>query len=219
MQTYNQTQEVKQTFGLEEVEKLPKLEEWLSAKHEVSEEEKKQVQLLQKRLKKFVDYWKEEELKVYFIVPLVDIVNFYEDDKYRPFMETTFSATVPDTQNNIQELRGRAELLVATGEQIPQRPFFFIHEYKPQLKSQNDPKGQLLITMLASQKINEPHKIPVYGLYTIGRNWYFMVLVGKKFAVSAQYDTSHDQMIWQVFSAIKQVKLYIEENYQKVLGK
>lgn len=26
-------------------------------------------------------------------------------------------------------------------------------------------------------------------------------------------------MIWQVFVAIKQVKLYIEENYQKIVGK
>jgi len=212
------TQEVKKVFGLQEIDKLPKLEEWFAANNQFSAEEKVKVLELQKLLKKFANYWNEEDIKVFFIIPLLQIVNFYEDNKYRPFTENTFSAEVLDVNNELQELRGRVEFLVATGEQIPEKPFFFVNEYKPQLGTQNDPQGQLLITMLASQAINQPVKIPVYGLYTIGRNWYFMVLANKNFAVSKQYDTTDDTMIWEVFSAIKQVKIYIEENYQKIMG-
>jgi hypothetical protein len=210
------TQEVKRTFGLKEAEKLPELEDWLGAKHEISEEERKQVLALQNLLKKFVNYWNEEDIKVFFIIPLLQIVNFYVDNKYRPFTESTFSVELLDVHNNIQELRGRVEFLVATGEQIPEKPFFFVNEYKPHLGTQNDPQGQLLVTMLASQALNHPVEIPVYGLYTIGRNWYFMALAGNHFSQSKQYDTTDDHLIWDVFSAIKQVKIYIEENYQKV---
>jgi hypothetical protein len=213
------TEEVKRTFGVRETPNLPALQEWLGAGRQATEAEKTQVLALLEPLTRYVDYWSEEDLKVFFIIPLLQIVNFAEYGKYRPFLEATFGADIEDANQEDLYVRGRVEFVVATGEQDPQTPFFFINEYKPQLKTQNDPKGQLLIAMLASQAKNKPFDIPIYGLYTIGRNWYFVVLVGKEFSVSKQYDATDEHMIWDIFSAIKQVKTYINENYEKIIAK
>ncbi len=212
------TEEVKRTFGLHENPTLPALQAWLGAGRQAEESEKVQVLALQKLLKQYVNYWNEEDLKIFFIIPFLQVVNFYELGKYRPFSEVTFGAEIEDVTHQTQDLRGRVEFLVATGEQDPQTPFFFINEYKPHLKTQNDPQGQLLIAMLAAQAKNNGLNLPIYGLYTIGRNWYFVVLVGKEFGVSEQYDAANAHMIWDIFSAIKQVKTYINENYDKLMA-
>ncbi len=211
-------EEVKRTFGLREIDNLPALTAWLGADNQASEVEKIQVEALQGILKKYVNYWSEEDLKVFFIIPFLQIVNFAEYGKYRPFLEATFGADIEDTNHALQHIRGRVEFVVATGEQDPQTPFFFINEYKPHLKTQNDPQGQLLIAMLASQAKNKPFEMPIYGLYTIGRNWYFVALAGKEFSVSKQYDATDEHMVWDIFSAIKQVKAYINENYEKIMA-
>jgi hypothetical protein len=210
-------EEVELTFGIKQNENLPAMIEWLQSKEKISEEDKTIVARLQKRLKRFADAWNEEDLKAFFVIPLIDLVNFYEDDKYRIFLEATIGAKLKDIHNQEIELRGRVEFLVATGEQDPRTPFFFLNEYKPQLKSQKDPKGQLLIAMLTAQAKNEAYHLPIYGLYTIGRFWFFVVLDGKEYAVSQAYDANKDD-IWQIVAILKKAKLYIEENYQKIIN-
>ncbi|TAE03734.1 MAG: hypothetical protein EAZ97_01070 [Bacteroidetes bacterium] len=58
--------------------------------------------------------------------------------------------------------------MIATGSQIPKKPFFFLNEYKPQFGATNDPKEQLMIAMLAAQGKNNDRKV-IYGLYIMGR--------------------------------------------------
>ena len=112
-------EEVKRTFGLREIDNLPTLTAWLGAGKQASEVEKTQVEALQAILKKYVNYWSEEELKVFFIIPFLQIVNFAEYGKYRPFLEATFGANIEDANHELQYIRGRVEFVVATGEQDP----------------------------------------------------------------------------------------------------
>jgi hypothetical protein len=114
------------------------------------------------------------------------------------------------------DLRGRVELLVAMGEQRPRQPFFFLHEYKPQYKSTpNDPVGQLLITMVATQELNETPRT-LYGVYVVGKLWQFVVLEGKNYAVSMSYDTSKISDLFKIFSILKRCKIYIEAAIEKM---
>jgi hypothetical protein len=193
------------------------MKEWLNSKEKINEEETKIINRLQKRLKRFANAWNEEDLKVFFVIPLIDVVDFYVQGKFRAFTEATIGATIHDIQNLPIELRGRVEFLVAMGEQDPRTPFFFLNEYKPQLRSQKDPQGQLMIAMLTAQTKNEAYQIPIYGLYTIGRNWYFVMLIGQEYAVSRQFDSTEED-VWQIVSILKKAKLLIEENYEKVVN-
>ena len=57
-------------------------------------------------------------------------------------------------------------------------------------KSTNDPEGQMLAAMIASQKINNDNK-PIYGAYQVGRNWIFGILLGNQYHISRQFDVSN----------------------------
>jgi hypothetical protein len=210
------TEDVELTFGIQENQQLTLFSDWMNSQEAINEKEREKIMTLQKRLKIYADYWNEEDIKVFFVIPLIDEVNFYAENKYRIFLEATIGAKVKDVQNQEMDMRGRVEFLVATGKQDPRTPFFFLNEYKPHIKSQKDPKGQLLIAMLTAQAKNEAYHLPIYGLYTIGRNWYFVALDDKEYAVSRQFDATEDD-VWQIVAILKKTKLYIEENYEKVV--
>ncbi|NJL14700.1 MAG: hypothetical protein HC913_17970 [Microscillaceae bacterium] len=129
-------------------------------------ERKRINHFLQGRLHKFADYWNEADLKAFFILPIINLIDFYIDKKFRAFLEATIEAELRNVNNEMIKMRGRVAFLVTTGEQKPRNPFFYANEYKPQLKSQSDPKGQLLIARLTAQAKNKAYSLTIYGLYT-----------------------------------------------------
>ena len=213
------TEEVQNTFGISQNDHLHHLKKWLDFEAIITESEQNRIEPLQERLKYYVDYWLEEDTKAFFIFPIIDIIDFYVRKKYRPFTEATFEAQVLTSDNEKMNIRGRAEFLVATGEQDPQVPFFFLNEYKPQLKAQSDPKGQLLIAMFVAQQKNNPINIPIYGLYTIGRLWFFVVMQQREYAITRAFDATETDEIIRIVTMLKFVKQEIEKNYQLILKK
>lgn len=79
---------------------------------------------------------------------------------------------------------------------------------KPEHVKFSAPLGQLMIAMVAAQKLNNDNK-PVYGAYVIGRNWYFAVLYGLEYSVSLGHNVSKDE-INEVFCILKKTKVIIE---------
>ncbi len=55
--------------------------------------------------------------------------------------------------------------MIATGQEDPLRPYFFIHEYKPS-KRADEPLGQVLAAMVAAQAHNAD-EMPVLGCFVI----------------------------------------------------
>ena len=161
------TQEVEMTFGLKEVKKPKVLTDWLASDEVISEKELERFEDLRSRLSEKVGFWNEDELKFFFIGEFLNQVNYNRTGKYSTFSQRTIAVEATDIEQNKVLLRGRIEWLVATGKQVPLQPFFFINEYKPQLKSQNDPKGQLLISMFATQQLNKK-KMPGIQRKTTG---------------------------------------------------
>jgi hypothetical protein len=100
------------------------------------------------------------------------------------FAQRKFEAIINDWQVN-----GVVDFVVARGLQNPVQPFFFLHEYKQERKRDNDPLGQLLIAMVVAQHQNEA-KIPLYGCYVVGRNYFFVALYGQEYSVSNAYNAA-----------------------------
>ncbi|EDN69433.1 hypothetical protein BGP_0675 [Beggiatoa sp. PS] len=111
-----------------------------------------------------------------------------------------------------KRLWGNADFLVASGTQSPKEPFFFIHEYKKQLDTSNDPLGQLLAEMVAAQKLNH-HSHPIYGAYIIGRHWYFVILDNTSYAESLAYDATKAE-ITEIVSILRHTKTIIDQIIQ-----
>ncbi len=146
-------------------------------------------------------------LKIYFIAFLLDFIDFYQPS-YRPFLERELSVSYAEDK----KIWGVANFLVASGTQFPKEPVFFLHEYKKQLDTSNDPLGQLLAEMIAAQELNS-RSHPIYGAYIIGRHWYFVLLEGKTYAESLAYDATKDEIL-QIVGILRHTQCLID----KIIG-
>ncbi|TAE67446.1 MAG: hypothetical protein EAZ85_15060, partial [Bacteroidetes bacterium] len=180
-------EDVQKVFGIKRIRNHPVLAEWLSVPDALPLE--KPLLKLQNLIEMRIEAWNEDELKLNFIAPLLNEIDYNFLPHYAVFSQRYFSL-----QTDTVEANGRVEWLVSTGEQTPQKPFFFLHEYKAEKNSGNDPLGQLLIAMINAQIMNEtPFSETssfLYGCYNIGRIWFFVVLADKEYAVSRAYDAT-----------------------------
>lgn len=200
-----ETQDLETEFGLARNFQSTLLNNWLASTTTLDESTTQRLENLSTAFFESSDYWNEDELKMQGISPILDIVN-YRTPNYTIFSQRPLSATV----NHI-EMGGRVDFMLAKGQQKPVQPYFFIHEYKQESKrGSSDAKGQLLSELVTAQHLNEG-KFPLYGCYVIGRNWFFVVLEGKQYAVSNAYVASHKDDIYQIIAILRQVKVYVNE--------
>lgn len=203
-------EDVEETFQLVLQKNHEQLTAWIIPRQDTSREEEQQLIQLRDKLLDHVWDWNEEELKVYFIIPLLNLVNF-EQKYYKPFLDRELSMTFHD-----ETISGRVDFLVASGKRSPKRPFFFIHEYKKERDSSDDPLGQLLIAMVTAQHLNNDGH-PVYGTYIMGRYWHFVILVGSSYAVHTGLNATA-QEITLILSVLKNTKEIIEQWSATVAG-
>ena len=131
--------EVEKAFSLQRVyEGFEPLNHWLKAEYAISKDVAHLATELSKELSFSIEEWNEEELKVWFITPLLKIVNF-KVNAFKAFLDRPISIVI-----NNEKVSGNIDLCIARGKQTPEKPFFFLHEYKPEKKRDNDPLGQLL---------------------------------------------------------------------------
>lgn len=197
-----ETQDLEILFGLTQDWQNSTLDEWLKASLVFTDYEKYAIEKVRERILHAVDFWNEDELKMQAIAPILSIVD-YSDSRYSIFSQRSLKAAFEDIV-----LLGKVDFMLATGRQKPIQPYFFIHEYKQERKGDADPKGQLLAELLAAQALNTS-SFPLYGCYVVGRNWFFMVLEGKKYAVSDAFISSQTD-IYQIITILRQVKVYVD---------
>lgn len=200
-------EEIEEEFGLYADRNYALLQEWIDVSPSVSDEEQRILSQLSQKLLTYVHDWNEEELKVYFIAFILDFADFWQPH-YRPFLERELSVEYAEGKR----LWGIVDFFVASGKQSPRELFFFLHEYKKQADTSNDPIGQLLAEMVAAQKANS-HTHPIYGAYIIGRHWYFVLLDGQVYAESLAYDATKDE-IMAIVGILRQTKDIIDHLIQ-----
>jgi len=196
-----ETQDIEIALDFKQIWESHLLDDWLAAQTEFNEIEHQQIEKVRKRILQFADYWNEDELKLQAISIILDIVDYQIAD-YNIFSQRYLSCKI-----NEIEIGGRVDFMLAKGRQKPITPYFFIHEYKQERKGTSDPKGQLLAELAVAQVCND-YKFPIYGCYVVGRNWFFMVLKDKEYAVSNAFNSS-DEDIYQIIAILRKIKDYI----------
>jgi len=191
------------TFGLRQARMLPPLQEWLARPMEISDLEKQILLIFQDRLITNVHDWNEQELDMHFIGPILSLVNF-TSDRFNLFAERSLAGVIDGF-----ELRGDPDGMVASGFREPKKPYFCFQEYKKLKDPNGDPAGQCLAAMLVAQELNET-KYPVYGCYVMGYDWVFMVLQGRKYAMSGPFAATLE-FIFDIFRILKALKQIIVE--------
>jgi len=191
-------EEVEDTFGIKEVAQMPLFTEWLTSSTKTEENLLFLLEQLKNRIRKEAKNWQEDELKMLFIGPLISLANL-ETEYFKPFTQRSYSVVV-----NGVEIGGRIDFMIAKGKQTPKQPYFCLHEYKQEENPKGDAFGQLLVAMIAAQAKNDK-EMPILGIYVVGRNWFFVILNGKEYAVSNEYNASDDD-IFQIFAILQKSK-------------
>ena len=187
-------------FGVKEVNSLSSLDNWLNSLPSLTEKEEIIAKHYHHRLLKNISSWNEQELSLGFIGPLINIIDFKVPYELNFFAQRPVSAIIGN-----YELLGKPDGMLASGNFEPEAPFFAFQEYKKDINSSGDPAGQNLGAMLVGQAQNKAEAI-IYGCYIVGRNWYFMVLKGKEFAISTDYSATHDDDILEIVKILKALR-------------
>ncbi|MDX2302620.1 MAG: hypothetical protein NW226_07455 [Microscillaceae bacterium] len=200
-------EQVEQHFGLTRISNHPELVKWQNMDVLVSEEEQKRLDWMKSFLIQHIDTWREEDLKMSFISPMLLLVDFNTESS-RPFFEMEMSGTLHSLKEGEISVSGKVDCMISYGKIEPQAPIFCLHEYKPELTSSKNPLGQLLIAMLITQQENQSDHV-LYGVYIAGRHWYFITLWQNQYSVSLAYDATKSQEITDIFKMLKGLKEHV----------
>ena len=207
--TYEQ---VEDKVGLISLDNSDDFDGWLSAPSELAfqatEREREVLDGYRDVLLKEVRNWNEDEMKMFFISPILVLVKF-QSPYFKPFTQRTLTIDTDTISAS-----GKVDFLIAKGKLTPKLPYFCLHEYKQENRRDNDPLGQLLIGMVAAQYKNNL-ELPIYGCYVSGRNWFFVLLDGKNYFLSNAYNAADDD-IYKIFSILKKSKSLIEQHAQQM---
>jgi hypothetical protein len=195
----------------------PVMEEFLDINNiEITTAQQETLQLLADKGLILIETWTEQELITKHIAPIINLVDYFGDG-YNDFADRTFGYDFGDIN-----LSGAMDLLIARGKREPKTPYFCLHEYKKERNGKGEPRGQLLAEMLVAQALNRDAKTnfdTIYGCYIVGRNWFWVVLKDKEYAVSKAYDSTQIEDLEEIFMILMKVKQIIEEHIrvQKLL--
>jgi hypothetical protein len=195
-------------FGLRRERNNLLLKQWLDVEPPaLTEQQRVNFEDLLQTVFDKADFWNEETLKMRFIAPLLyDFVQFYDSqNRYDGFFNKEISATVEGIY-----LQTETDFMLAKGvADIAKTPYFHFQEYKRSKKSPPEPMAQLLEAFLIAQEKNKNGK-PIYGLTIVGRNWQFVVMEGKKYAVSKTYDATEREDLLKIIAVLRKFKVILE---------
>ena len=190
--------QLEKTFGLKQVRTLESLTQWLTGPADLSEMETQVIGAFREKLLLNVHDWNEVELAYNFIGPVMALVN-YTTEQSNFFAERLFSGVVDGI-----EIGGKPDGMIASGFREPKTPYFCLQEYKKEKDPAGDPAGQVLAAMLVAQELNG-HQAPVYGCYVKGRDWFFLTLHGKSYAINEPYIATRAE-VFDIFRILKALK-------------
>ncbi|MCB1192290.1 MAG: hypothetical protein H7A23_21720 [Leptospiraceae bacterium] len=161
--------ELRKLFDIREKIDKNVFDDWFYSDFEIKEEDKEFLNKLLEREINLIKRYNEEDLKIKFIGEIINRVNFTDIDKYvRDFYEENL-----EYQTDSFKLSGNVDYFVSKGLDYPEKPYFFIQEFKRD-KEYSNPEPQLLAEMIAATEINSFESIK--GAYIIGEKWCFVIL-------------------------------------------
>ena len=169
---FSKIKSIAQLEGLVNIKRIYKqiiFEEWFSFDYNIDEDVENFLQkLLDKNAQLIFDYY-EEDLKMYFLAPLLNKVDFLMmNEEVRGFYDAPLTYK---TDKFI--FSGESDFMISKGIQRAKKPYFFIQEFKKG-KKLTDPEPQLLAEMISAVELNKTTTIR--GAFITGADWYFVIL-------------------------------------------
>ncbi len=183
------------------------LENWLKAENPVTKPERNSLQILANEFLYNMEAWNDDELRFFFISPLVNLVDFY-GKTYKPFTQRSLSSAIVD-----YEVSGITDFLVSEGIQTTKPSYFFFHKYNKVKRRNHDILGQLLAEMIVAQQLNKDN-FPIYGFYAVEMMHFFVVLSDKEYSVSKAFNPAKENDILQIFKMFRFVKHEIDKHFE-----
>ena len=192
----------------ENLEDSIKMENWLNNQINLNKETIDFLDNLIKKEIKYIKVYSEEDLKVNFIIPVLNRIDFKIDLKIRGFYEEKL---VYKSKNFI--FSGNTDFIISKGLRRAEKPYFFIQEFK-RAEDFSNPRPQLLAELISAVELNNWKTIK--GAYIIGSNWNFVVLERLKkheyqYFISQNFDSTKIEDLKGIYRNLLFVKQEITE--------
>ncbi len=192
------------TFNLNRITsyQTPLMQEWLDVPLlELNIHEKYSFDKELARAQKHISGWNEEDLKMKFISPILELGSFLDDDIAIAYFDKTISATVEGVKLTV-----KSDFMLAKGIlDVFKTPYFHFQEYKPSKNPTGDSMAQLLEAFLIAQEKNKNGK-PLYGLDIMGYNWRFVTMEGKDYCLSEPFNAIHRADLLKIIAVLRKFK-------------
>ncbi len=200
--------EIAVTFKLTKIVEFqtPLMQEWLGAETPMLSSAEQYIfdNTYKKGIQK-ISTWSEEDLKMKYISPILELGGLLEDVGFASFFDKKLEANVENYQLSV-----KADFVVAKGFlDFMQRPFFHFQEYKPDRNPTGDSMAQLLEAFLIGQTQNDDNK-PLYGCEVNGAMWKFVTMEGKNYCVSKSYDSIDKNDLLQIIGILRKFREILE---------
>ncbi|MDZ7933984.1 MAG: hypothetical protein U5M51_03220 [Emticicia sp.] len=200
---------IENAFQIKRVELMPELESWLNTSVEIEPVINENLDFLKNLYKDRMDDVNEETLKMNFIAPVLNMVQF-NGKNFSAFADEKLEAEFDDFI-----LTGKADWFVAKGKYKPERPYLFLQEYsgtppeRPK-RGNSDPDGQLLAEMLVVRQLNKQPNETLHGVVITGKFWSFVVLKNDEYSISPSYDSTQQADLLSIYQVLKVAKGFVE---------
>jgi hypothetical protein len=149
--------------------------------------------------------WNEEDLKMKFISPILEIGHLMDGDGVLGYFDRIISATVEGIKLTV-----KSDFMLAKGIlDVFETPYFHFQEYKPYKHPSGDSMAQLLEAFLIAQEKNQNGK-PLYGVDIMGTNWQFVVMEGKNYCISTIFNSIDKNDLLSIIAILRKFKFILE---------
>jgi hypothetical protein len=186
---------------------------WFNSDITLTDEDILFLKTLLEQEKNLLRHYNEEDLKIHFISPMLNRINFKSYEKeVRDFYEEFLTY-----ETNEFILKGITDFLVAKGLKSPKSPYFFIQEFKKSA-GYSDPEPQLLAELISAVELNQFNDMK--GAFIIGENWVFVILnrLAKHkyhYSLSRTFNASNINDLQSIYKNLLVVKHEILEKNSK----
>jgi hypothetical protein len=191
------------TFKLTKIDTFytPLMQEWLSVEMPVFDTwEQGCFDNIAQKVNKIAT-WSEEDLKMKFISPILELARVMEDENFASFFDKKLAALVEGYPLSV-----KADFVIAKGLlDYMERPYFHFQEYKPSKNPTGDSMAQLLEAFLIAKTQNDDAK-PLYGCEVNGAVWKFITMENKNYCVSKSFDSSDKEDLLKIIAVLRKFK-------------
>ena len=203
--------ELKKLFDIEIKANPSVFKSWFEYQYNFKEETLHFFKQLIDDNREFINKYSEEDLKVKFIVPLLNHIRILSlEDEFREFYELSITYQTDDFK-----IYGTTDYVISKGLFDSKKPYFFIQEFKKD-EHYGNPEPQLLAELIAGVELNKERMMR--GAYIVGSIWRFVILekLGERqyqYFVSRDFNATRLDDIQDIYKNILFVK---EEIIQKI---